>query len=381
MSNKPSNIAPGDVDPELNRLLDKTMGQTFIGKADAFLGSLLGSSDVHWSRDIPTAATDGVSIWINPEFFQHSPQNLRNFALVHELWHIGRLHPLRRGNREPEPWNWACDYVINQDMVDSGHSFAPFPALLEPAYKGKSEEEIYELLMQNGAPMVAPGIGDLIGGGSITPADEMAAINKVVTAVQSAHMGNQAGSIPGGIKEIINKFLKPIVPWQKLLNDFFQDLQDSHYSWARPNRRYPDIYLPSRLDDDGRLESLNWYIDVSGSITTKDELRFSSELKHVLEHFKPKMITVIQFDTRIQKVDVFNDGDPFDEIEIVGRGGTSLVCVREHIEQTNPTAAIVFSDLYCEPMEKLSYDVPVIWVVVNHAGAGIPFGKKIHINN
>jgi predicted metal-dependent peptidase len=91
-------------------------------------------------------------------------------------------------------------------------------------------------------------------------------------------------------------------------------------------------------------------------------------------------MTIVQFDTQIQKEVVFNDGDPFDEIEIVGRGGTCLVCVRDYILEHKPTAAIVFSDMYVDPMEP--HDVcPMLWVAIANKEAKVKFGKMVHIRS
>lgn len=372
-----SSIPREEITEELTRGLDRVQGQVFIGKASAFLGSLMGGSEVIWTRDIPTAATNGVSIWWNPDFFKASSLALNKSVLVHELWHIGRMHCLRRGPRDNDDWNIACDHAINIGMDEDGFVFDGFPPLMDKQYKDMSEEEIYDLLQKMPKTPLPPGLRDMMG--DPTPEEQQKIINKVITAVHAAHMANEAGSIPGNIEEMINKFLTPVVPWEKLLSDFFQDLQDTKYTWARPNRRYTDIYLPSREEDDGRLEHLIYYCDVSGSISKEDALRFNSELKYVFETFQPKRVTAVQFDTRIQKIDEWNEGDTFDEVKIVGRGGTCLECVRQHIEEHRPTAAVIFSDLYCETMGPIPKDVPVIWVVVNHEGAKVPYGKKIHI--
>jgi len=68
-------------------------------------------------------------------------------------------------------------------------------------------------------------------------------INNVVQAVQAAEMCNQAGAIPGSIKEFLNRFLKPVVPWEVVLHNFFTDLLSEDYSWKRPNRRHQDVYF------------------------------------------------------------------------------------------------------------------------------------------
>lgn len=368
-----------EITEELTRGLDRVQGQVFIGKAAAFLGSLMGGSEVIWTRDIPTAATDGICIWWNPDFFLRSTMNLNKSVLVHELWHIGRLHCIRCGARDPDDWNSACDFVINADMDQDGFIFEGFKPLLDKQYKDMAEEEVYDLLQSMPKTPLPPELRDVGPGGKPTDEQKQIILNKVITAVHAAHMAHDAGSIPGNIEEMISKFLTPIVPWQKLLQDFFQDLQDTKYTWARPNRRYTDIYLPSRVEDEGRLQHLIYYCDVSGSISSADALRFNSELKYVFDTFQPKRVTAVQFDTRIQKIDEWNEGDLFNEVKIVGRGGTSLECVRQHIEENKPTAAVIFSDLYCSPMGPIPKDIPVIWVVVNNAGATVPYGKKIHI--
>ena len=89
------------------------------------------------------------------------------------------------------------------------------------------------------------------------------------------------------------------------------------------------MYLPSLIDDDGGLDHLIYYLDVSGSISDGDIIRFHSEFKYVKEHFEPEKMTMVQFDTRITQEKVFHKEDPFVETHVVGRGGTSLVPVRE----------------------------------------------------
>lgn len=177
---------------------------------------------------------------------------------------------------------------------------------------------------------------------------------------------------------MIQKFLKSIVPWETVLERFFEELCAEDYSWRRPNRRHSDVYLPSR-ESDNRLPHMLYGIDVSGSVTDPDILRFNSEIKHIKERYNPEKLTVFQFDTRITKVDIFGEDDSFDEIVVVGRGGTDLRPVRQFILENDPTAVVIFSDLYVDPMEPV--DVPIIWVCVGNRGARVKCGQMIHINN
>ncbi|MFA7188496.1 MAG: VWA-like domain-containing protein [Sphaerochaetaceae bacterium] len=363
---------------ELNFQLDRTKSQVFLGKNAAFLGSIMCDLIFVWDDNVESAETDGQHLWWNSEWFISLKPETRKTILVHELWHPALLHEVRRGTRRPDIWNSACDYRINIMLQDEGYSFDGIEwGCIDPKYRGWTEEDIYDDLIQQGKPPPnSPMSGDMIE--PVTP-DIHRQINNVVKAIQQAKAANQAGNIPGHVQEIINKFLDPVVPWEQELKNFFTDLLNEDHTWARPSRRHQDIYLPSRVLDDGRLEHLVYYLDVSGSVSNHDVLRFNSEVKYIKDVFNPKKLVLVQFDTIIQNEKVFEESDRFEEIVVVGRGGTSLVPVREHIIKNRPTAAIIFTDLVCSPMQRLPIDIPVIWVAVNAKGRTVPFGKLIHI--
>jgi predicted metal-dependent peptidase len=367
------------------RELDRVKARVFLGKNAAFLGPLMCGLTFVWDEETETAATDGVTLWWNPTWFLSLTPATRETVLLHELWHPARLHMIRGGSRDQEVFNIACDIVINNTLEDEGHSFVGVEwCWKDQQYAGMCEEQVYDLLMQEAKPKPPAGAwGDSGGGGDIVkPASEdttAAAVANVMKAIQQANIGGKAGLVPGGVQESLTKFLTPIVPWEQLLYAFFTDLLDEDYTWARPNRRHCDIYLPSRFTDDGRLAHLIYYPDTSGSISNAYITRFNSEVKYIQETLKPAKLTVVQFDTCIQHERVFLEGDDFSEIVVYGRGGTSLVPVREHILKHEPTAAVIFSDLECNPMAPLDIDVPVIWAVVGRGGHTPTFGRVIHI--
>lgn len=99
---------------------------------------ILVSTEVIWTRQIPTGATDGFYIYINPDFFKEQCANpsQRAFLLAHEVGHIVFKHPSRgkfyrlrgffswAGGNEigfsHKAWNFAGDYVINADLIAHG---------------------------------------------------------------------------------------------------------------------------------------------------------------------------------------------------------------------------------------------------------------------
>lgn len=380
---------------KLDRELDKVKSNVFRRTDAAFFGPLMGGLEFIWTTEVDTAATDGKHFFWNPEFFMNAPteygsEEFNNFVLMHELWHNARLHMLRCGNRCPDVWNEACDIRINNDEYEAfkrrggtGKPWGTFGAWFEPQWDKDHgsplpEEDLYDRLPKNPGGGSKPnpwGNGDMIPG----PEAKTAAVNNVVKAIQSATMAGQPGAIPGNIQETINHFLTPIIPWETHLLQWMTDLMEYDWTWSIPSRRYTDMYLPSEYEEDGRLEHLVYFQDVSGSIKNGDIVRFNSELKYVWDQMKPKRMTVIQFDTIIQQIDEFKEGDTFEKIKISGRGGTSLVQVRQWIIDNKPTAAIVFSDMQVAPMQPLPIEVPVLWIATNAPGAKVLFGKIIHI--
>lgn len=391
---------------QLDKELDRTKTHVFIGTNAAFYAPLMCSLDFEWNLKIPTAATNGVSIMWNPLYFKALGKTQRISILVHELKHVALMHMLRRGNRDPKIWNYACDTVLDNQMDDDGYELnGLFPQecgfgpdakpFTNHAYDNKSAEEIYEIYYKNPEKIPSPqGLGmDLIEGdgnqdgegngpGQITDAQKWGIINKVIAASHAAKLSG-AGDVPGEIQALLDKFLKPKLPWEQILYRFFNDLGEREYSWARPRRRYisQDLYLPSLVERDG-LDHLNYYFDVSGSVTDPQVTRFNSEVKYVKEVFNPHKLSLIQFDTKIQDEIDFGQDDPFDGLLVKGRGGTSLVCVREHILKTRPTAAIIFSDMQCTPMKALpkSNQIPIIWIALDNPNAEVPHGTFINLS-
>ena len=369
---------------ELTRQLDITKSHVFMGKNAAFLGSLMCSMEFQWTKSIPTAATNGVIFIWNPDWFLSLPVKTRQTVFIHELWHPARLHMVRKGTRCPDYWNYACDIKINNELEDEGYSFEAVEwCWKDQSFRGQVEEDIYDVIIQKAKPKGGSwGQGKDGEEGDMLPCDEATqqkAINNIVSAVHAAKLAGQPGSIPGEIEELINTFLAPVIPWERELQAWMADLAEEDFTWMIRSRRSTDVYLPSEYTDEGRLEHLMYFQDVSGSVTTEDVRRFNSELKYVKERFNPTKMTIVQFDTKIQKIDIMLEDDDYSEILIQGRGGTCLKCVHKMIEDEKPTAAIIFSDMEVAPMVPLTEAIPVLWIAVGSCGHTPNFGKLIKI--
>src|SRR4051794_22117135 len=128
-----------------------------------FFGSLLFRLKGVESRSIKTMATDGITLYYNPEFVDTLTAATLAGALAHEVLHPALHHHVRRSGREPKRWNVACDYAINPLLVDAGLNL-PEGVLLDNRFRGMSAEQIYNLLETDSEPEHEPDGDDQTAG-------------------------------------------------------------------------------------------------------------------------------------------------------------------------------------------------------------------------
>jgi predicted metal-dependent peptidase len=109
-----------------------------------FFGTLLFRLGAQARSSIATMATDGVSLYFNPQFVETLSAAEIAGTLAHEVMHPALQHHTRRGGRNPRRWNMACDYAINPMLLDAGLTL-PKDVLLDNRFRGMSAERIYNL--------------------------------------------------------------------------------------------------------------------------------------------------------------------------------------------------------------------------------------------
>lgn len=100
------------------------------------------------SYALDTAATDGKTVFYNPEYLISLPTVQQDGLILHEILHMALLHTIRRHHRECELWNIACDIVVNGLIAEDKNYKLPPDGIRKPEWETKSVEEIYELLLQ-----------------------------------------------------------------------------------------------------------------------------------------------------------------------------------------------------------------------------------------
>src|SRR5215472_4732366 len=114
-----------------------------------FIGSIaLGLAWVN-APDIGTMATDGRSVWFNPEWCEGHGVEKTMGVIAHEVLHLVNRHHLRRGERDAELWNVAADLLINRLLEDDKYVL-PSDGLFDRdrRYAGLPTETIYARLLE-----------------------------------------------------------------------------------------------------------------------------------------------------------------------------------------------------------------------------------------
>jgi predicted metal-dependent peptidase len=346
--------------------------------------------------DVDTLATDGKVLRYAPPFVTGlSPDELVG-VLAHEVMHCALAHPVRRGDRDHEKWNVACDLAVNPLLLQAGIVLPPDRLMPgEGKYaeleSGKSADEYYALLP---GPANAPdggrgcqsssdpgGCGQVIDPASGDPAEaRQAEADWQVAVSQAQSAAATRGPLPAGLGRTVDTVLHPPADWRAVLKEFVASHAKNDYSWVRPNRRFvaQGLYLPGLYSEE--LGDVILAVDASGSIGEKLLGVFAAEVNAVLGAYDCS-VTVLYHDTEVEKVQTWRSTDGPLVLEPVGGGGTSHACVFDWLISSgaSPACVICLTDLETEFPTNVP-GVPVLWAVAGNAPCDPPFGRVVSLS-
>jgi predicted metal-dependent peptidase len=382
---------------------------------------------------VPTLATNGTSMWVNPHFWHQLDRDQKMTAFAHEVGHKMYLHPSRRGDRDPIVWNIAGDHRINLDLVESG--FKPLQdmtidgkpwswfcdakyndpkpwtteAIYEDVYQqledqckkqtGMSMKELAEAVADAAARAIGQA-GDLVDFGNTpngTPEDSSSTgtgrgaetlkdfefrVGKELR--ESEQVGQMAGNCPAWMKRAIAVADHQKVNWFDVYEQYLKAMTIADYSWSRFSRREfvktgvisPDVYQPA-------MGGMKFYIDCSGSIDAVTLGKFEKHVKDVLEQVKPKWVEISYFETVVHHShdQRFERGE-FEVMRLnpIGGGGTAVTWLKADLESMEeaPEVVTVLTDMHVGGMGR-EPDVPVIWLSTTDISTAA-YGTVININ-
>ena len=303
-----------------------------------FIGMILMHLDfVPITSGCRTACTDGSRVFMNCQFYAKLDLEERLFVLAHETWHCVLLHFARRQNRNHHKFNIATDLEIHF-ILQKEKMKEPFVLPHDPEWDGLSAEEIYEKLghkkeyggkrekcknpgcCSKGFDSNEQSFDEHIYAGQAKQDSEndpdfapcvnaQSVENMRQIVIQTAcSIERRQGTLPGNLKEIVDRLRKPELNWKELLKQFVTSCLGGSRRWLPPARRYVGmgLYLQSRRNE---KFSAVMAIDTSGS-TTGDLPQFFAELSSLLKSFGNYELTVIQCDVEIQHMEKFSGDTP-----------------------------------------------------------------------
>jgi predicted metal-dependent peptidase len=404
-----------------------------------FIGSIaLGLAWVN-TPDIGTMATDGRSVWFNPDWCEGHGVEKTMGVIAHEVLHVVNGHHLRRGERDAEVWNVAADLLINRLLEDDKY-LLPQDGLFDRdrCYAGLPTETIYARLLEqqqqqqqaeqpkdrkssgqacadgasssgngrdaaasiqigsHGKPVQGEAhrrngafparhwgeVRDLTkpNGQRLSPTERRQAEHDLDVRIrQAAAAANRVGKFGTALREMV-EIATDRVDWRDKFRIAFDGVLRGEVSWARPNRRFTQhgMYLPGwRRTGAGRI---GFVLDTSGSISANELSVYTAAVLGILEETGPEMVALIQCDAQVQRVDYIQPGENFDRIEIHGRGGTRFQPAFDWIAESGFGAdAIVYAtDLNCSDQPQ-DPGVPVIWLTPTR-NRTMPFGEIVPVS-
>ena len=381
-----------------------------------------------FTRDIPTAATDGCNVLVNPDWYfgldkvKGRTLQERVFVLAHEIMHnvfgdVELLHRCSTSGKVPQvnggtlPFDNECmqlaaDFRINAALIKSKIGLMPesYDDNGKPTQVGAydlkiatEQDSIYDVYAklfkkkkQNKGKLGIGMIGQMLAPGKsmgANPHTQAAQRNSQQWAIELAiakDLQDRAqGSAAGCLSRIFQDLLDPKVPWTEMIRTLFaRKLGQGNYDWRRPDRRFivQDIHMPSR-----RGASAGWIAvwgDTSGSIAEADFRTYMGEFAGIVEDVNPRRLTVYWCDSRVHQVDEISEPMDLEHLKSKGvkdgGGGTDMHPVLDEIakEYEQPDCLVCFTDGYVTfPMVAPSY--PIIWASVSDVK--YPFGDVVSI--
>lgn len=378
-----------------------------------FFGTLLFRLGGKASRSVATMATDGVSLFYNPEFVDTLNAAELAGVLAHEVMHPALQHHTRRGDRSPVRWNMACDYAINPILLDAGLTL-PKDVLIDNRFRGMSAERIYNLIeeddkqedsfgqsesqpgngsggsedgsLQNDeatnepqAPATPGGVGQVLDApepeAGEGPSIAEQAREWEIAVEQAETVAKVAGKLPGGAVRAMEASQAARVDWRELLRRACSDTIPADYSWAHPNRRHvwAGLYLPGIISEG--VGEIAIAVDCSGSVSPRQLGLFEAEIRSILAGQRPRLVHVLYFDAAVQKVETYQAGQPV-SLSPVGGGGTDFrPCFDWLNEQGILPQSLVFLTDLCGTFPSEAPAYPVIWASTEARRA--PFGEVV----
>lgn len=333
-------------------------------------------------------------IYINPR--RQLGLEQAKFVVAHEVLHAGLNHGSRRQGRDAYLWNVACDFVINDWLVNLNLGIAPEGGLLyDEELRGLAAEDIYlklaaDLRVRRRLSTFRGDDVDMLDerpGKFFTDREEFC--RRALLQGLDYHQNAGRGLLPASLVEAIRTLNQPAIPWQAKLAEWIQErcpLPERRRSWARPSRRQsatPETPRPRFVepDDERASRTFGVIVDTSGSMQ-RDEL--GKALGAIVAYSQAQGVKQVRL--------VYCDAQPYDEgfvaidslaarVQVRGRGGTVLQpavnLLQSRVDFPKDSPILIITDGLCEDDLLVSRDHAFLL----SAGMRLPFSTRKPVFN
>ncbi|MEV1010834.1 hypothetical protein [Streptomyces sp. NPDC049881] len=332
---------------------------------------LVADRELARAHGISVAAVDtgAGEIYVNPDRALEDEE--WRFVLAHEMLHAALRHGDRRGMRDPYLFNVACDYVVNDWLVQMQVGLMPDGLLHDPALRGLSAEEVYDRIagdlrrMRRLGTLRGKGACDLLGA-PLTPPRAYVDLDEFyrrgLTQGLDLHRRKGRGLLPAGLVQEITALSHPPIPWDAQLARWFDEFvprPEPVRTYARPSRRQastPDIpragrYLPT---EEVPRCTFGVVLDTSASM---DRVLIGKALGAIASFAQSRDVPsarVVHCDAAPHDAGYVPVADLTGRVRVHGRGGTvlqpavDLLLGADDFPEDAPV--LVITDGECEPL-------------------------------
>jgi len=367
-------------------------------KQFCMFAGVLSVGKVNFTKDLPTAATNGRDVMYNPEFIDTMNDKELNFVVLHEALHkaFQHMHLWKKlWVESPQLANMAADYVVNNTIHEADEyneiTLMPSSALFDKKYAGMTTRQVFDLLKKdmekNGGQGGQGGhdTHDWEGAEALSEEEIKETAKQIDQALRQGEIIR--GKMQGNKNRAVNEILEPKVNWREQLREFVNATcrNKDKTTWKRPHKRFIgyDIYMPSLIGES--IGKVVIAIDTSGSIGEKELSEFLTEVVAICDDVSPSSIELLYWDTQVAGHETYNQGDYkalVQSTKPAGGGGTHVGCVNQYIQdkRIEPEAVIILTDGFVEDDWGGSWGcTPTLWAITTKHNTS-PHGKTIHID-
>jgi predicted metal-dependent peptidase len=351
----------------------------------------------YWSSAIKTACAGHGFIFFNFEYWSKLLEEQKKTVIAHEIWHIMLKHLERGEGYDQRIANQAFDHVINLGlkadgfMMDQGMDFGHIKPCCDPRFTNMGFMEIYRILKQEikDDPSSHPGNPSEPSREQIEDLIKEAIKDQNIDLLQVKQENDKAvdkalkaGSQTGNSDRLLQHAGRQVEIKEASYDEIFEKylidpLSGGKRTHLRPSRRQPKsgLRLKGKFPKRGRknrLTRLVYALDVSGSITRDQANQFIASANTLKQKLNPSEMIIILWDTQIKFEKIFREDEPIKNIRVRAGGGTDLTEVYERVEQLNPEALVIFTDLFVSIPPKPSWET--IWFVPD-----LPYIQTNHV--